>query len=85
MGQRPNAPAPDLGARLAEIQGVRQACQSGDMPRMQELLQGHPDVLDTPDNDERFTYPGSELWSPLHVAAMNGHRRLVSKQRGRPQ
>jgi ankyrin repeat protein len=78
MGQRPNAPAPDLGARLAEIQGVRQACQSGDMPRMQELLQGHPDVLDTPDNDERFTYPGSELWSPLHVAAMNGHRRLVS-------
>lgn len=62
---------------LMEIEKLGKACTNGEIHRVAELLQRHPDVLDSPDRDERFEYPGSNLWSPLYLAAMNGHGELV--------
>ena len=62
---------------LRDIRDLRAACTAGDEARVAELLGRHPGVLDSPDRDERFTCPGSELWSPLYVAAVNGHGNLV--------
>lgn len=68
-------PAPD--PRHEEIKQLAEACKLGDVPQVTELLDRHPDVLDSPDHDERFHYPGSCLWSPLYIAAMHGHEALV--------
>ncbi|MBT5711872.1 sigma-70 family RNA polymerase sigma factor, partial [Candidatus Poribacteria bacterium] len=72
-----NDEMPDLHERLTEVRELREACKRGDAARATVLLQRHPEIQDGPDRDERFTYPGSELWSPLHVAAVNGHEPLV--------
>ncbi len=58
--------------RFAEIKDLARACRGGDLARVTNLLQKHPDVLDGPDRDTRFPYPESQLWSPLGHAAMNG-------------
>lgn len=62
---------------LMEIAELGKACKNGEIRRVAELLYKHPDVLDSPDHDERFEYPSSHLWSPLYLAAMNGHGELV--------
>jgi ankyrin repeat protein len=63
---------------LKEIDELAAACKTGETTRVVELLRKHPDVLDSPDRDERYVYPGSQLWSPLYIAARNGHEELVS-------
>ena len=69
--------APSIHEAYAEIEELAKACQGGDLIRVTNLLQKHPDVLDSPDRDTRFPYPGSQLWAPLYLAAMNGHESLV--------
>ncbi|HXP87731.1 MAG TPA: ankyrin repeat domain-containing protein [Bryobacteraceae bacterium] len=68
-------PQPD--PRFTEIKELVDVCKQGDVERARELLQRHPDVLDSPDRDERFFYPESCLWSPLGLAAWHGHEELV--------
>lgn len=63
--------------RFGEIKELRDVCKQGDVQRARELLQAHPDVLDSPDHDARFYYPESCLWSPLGVSAWQGHEELV--------
>jgi RNA polymerase sigma factor (sigma-70 family) len=63
--------------RFSDIQDLGDACRSGDIARVTNLLQRHPEVLDSPDCDTRFTYPASQIWSPLGLAAMNGHEALA--------
>jgi ankyrin repeat protein len=63
---------------LAEIRAVGERCDAGDVDAVVRLLAKHPDVLDSPDRDCRFPYPGSELWSPLFRAATHGHTALVN-------
>jgi ankyrin repeat protein len=63
--------------RFKEIKELHDVCKRGDIERARHLLQEHPDVLNSPDYDTRFCYPESCLWSPLGVAAWNGHERLV--------
>lgn len=70
-------PVPD--PRFAEIDRLALACRSGDHELALELLARHPEVLDSPDFDERFRYPESRLWSPLHLAALHGHETLVRR------
>jgi ankyrin repeat protein len=70
-------PPPQPDPRFAEIKELHDACKKGDVERARELLQGNPDVLDSPDHDTRFYYPESCLWSPLGVAAHYGHESLV--------
>lgn len=62
---------------LRAVDELASSCKSGLVQRVIELLQMHPNVLDSPDRDERFQYPSSQLWSPLYLAAMNGHEELV--------
>ena len=62
---------------IAEVTELAEACKKGDTKKASELLEKHPDVLDSPDRDERFVYPDSQLWSPLYLAALNGHAELV--------
>jgi ankyrin repeat protein len=62
---------------LEEIDELATACKNGETSQALELLRKHPDVLDSPDRDERYIYPGSRLWSPLYLAAKNGHEELV--------
>src|SRR6185369_17810512 len=64
-------------ARFTEIKELAEVCKRGDLARARELLLRHPDVLNGPDYDTRFFYPESCLWSPLGIAAMNGHEELV--------
>lgn len=64
--------------RFVEVTELGEACRRGDIDRVRELLLKHPDALDSPDRDERFSYPESRLWSPLYMAAMNGHEELVN-------
>jgi ankyrin repeat protein len=63
--------------RFAEIKELADVCKRGDVERTRELLQRHPDVLNSPDYDTRFFYPESCLWSPLGIAAWNGRHELV--------
>src|SRR5215469_497346 len=63
--------------RFAEIKSLAEACKEGRLERVGELLARHPEVLNSPDYDTRFCYPESCLWSPLGLAAMNGHEELV--------
>ena len=63
--------------RFREIKELGDVCKQGDVECARELLQKHPDVLDSPDRDERFFYPESCLWSPLGRAAWHGHEELV--------
>jgi uncharacterized protein len=63
--------------RFAEIKELSAVCKSGDLARMAELLQKHPQVLDSPDYDTRFFYPESCLWSPLLIATMHNREPLV--------
>jgi cytohesin len=63
--------------RFAEIKELAEVCKAGNVERAHELLQKHPDVLNSPDYDTRFFYPESCLWSPLGIAAMNGREELV--------
>jgi ankyrin repeat protein len=70
-------PIPQPDPRFKEIKELGEVCKQGDVERARELLQKHPDVLDTPDRDERFLYPESCLWSPLGLAARHGHEELV--------
>ncbi len=82
-GSTPPAPAtPDPHCCFAEVEEVGEACKKGNITRVTSLLQKHPDVLDSPDRDTRFPYPGSSLWSPLYLAAMNGHEALVKRLLG---
>ncbi len=69
--------APNINAHVADIKTLHEACRNGDVGRVTNLLQKHPEVLDSPDRDTRFPYPESQLWSPLYLAAMNGHGGLV--------
>jgi hypothetical protein len=55
---------------IAEVTELAEACKKGDTKKASELLEKHPDVLDSPDRDERFVYPDSQLWSPLYLAAL---------------
>lgn len=64
-------------ARFAEVNALAEACKHGRLERARELLARHREVLNSPDYDTRFSYPGSCLWSPLGLAAMNGHEELV--------
>lgn len=68
---------PSIHEQIAEIDELSTACKNGDIARVTNLLQKHPDVLDSPDRDTRFPYPGSRLWSPLYLSAMNGQEALV--------
>lgn len=68
-------PQPD--PRFGEIKKLAQVCREGHVERARELLQRHPDVLNSPDHDTRFFYPESCLWSPLGIAAQHGHEELV--------
>src|SRR5215469_9865509 len=63
--------------RFVEIKELHEVCKRGDVKRARELLQAHPDVLNSPDYDTRFYYPESCLWSPLGLAAWRGHEELV--------
>jgi len=72
-----NEGVPNIQEWYAEIQELAEACKRGDIARATALLDKHPDVLDTPDWDERFPYPGSCIWSPLGIAAMHGHEALA--------
>jgi ankyrin repeat protein len=63
--------------RFEEITQLFEACKQGNVERARELLQAHPEVLNSPDHDTRFVYPASCLWSPLGVAAWNGREELV--------
>jgi len=63
--------------RFNEIKELAEVCKQGDVGRVRELLDKHPDVLDSPDYDTRFFYPESCLWSPLGIAAQHGHEQLV--------
>ena len=63
--------------RFREIKELGDVCKRGNVERARELLQKHPDVLDSPDHDTRFPYPESCLWSPLGLAAWPGHEELV--------
>jgi len=63
--------------RFKEIKELADVCKQGDVARVRELLLKHPDVLNSPDYDTRFFYPESCLWSPLGIAAWNGHENLV--------
>lgn len=67
----------DLHDQFAEVKKLGEACKNGDVSRVTDLLQKHPDVVDSPDRDTRFFYPESCLWSPLYLAAMNGHEPVV--------
>jgi ankyrin repeat protein len=62
---------------LEEIDELASACKNGETSKALELLRKHSDVLDSPDRDERYIYPGSRLWSPLYLAAKHGHEELV--------
>jgi cytohesin len=62
---------------LDEVRELGRACERGDVDRVAALLSKHPDVRDSPDFDERFHYPESQLWSPLGKAAMNGQAAVV--------
>jgi ankyrin repeat protein len=68
-------PQPD--PRFAEITELCEACKQGDVERARDLLEAHPEVLDSPDHDTRFFYPASCLWSPLGVAAWHRREELV--------
>ncbi|MBM3262870.1 MAG: sigma-70 family RNA polymerase sigma factor [candidate division Zixibacteria bacterium] len=68
---------PSIHEQYTEIQELAEACRKGDVARTTNLLEKHPETLDGPDRDERFPYPGSCLWSPLYLAAINGHELLV--------
>src|SRR5215467_12488869 len=63
--------------RFKEVKELADVCKQGDVARVRELLLKHPDVLNSPDYDTRFFYPESCLWSPLGIAAWNGHENLV--------
>ena len=63
--------------RFREIKELAEVCKQGNVERARELLQRHPDVLDSPDYDTRFYYPESCLWSPLGLAAWHGREELV--------
>jgi ankyrin repeat protein len=63
--------------RFSEIEALAEACKDGRFECARELLSRHAEVLNSPDYDTRFTYPGSCLWSPLGLAARNGHEELV--------
>ena len=69
---------PSIHEQYADIKQLVEACTNGDIAAVTNLLQKHPDVLDSPDHDTRFPYPESCLWSPLGKAAYSGHERLVS-------
>lgn len=66
-----------IDSRFHEVQELAEVCKAGDLARAAELLLRHPEVLDSPDYDTRFDYPGSCLWSPLGLAASHGHLKLV--------
>jgi hypothetical protein len=68
---------PQTDPRFREIKDLSEISKQGDVERVRELLQRHPDVLNSPDYDTRFFYPESCLWSPLGIAARNGHEPLV--------
>jgi ankyrin repeat protein len=68
---------PQIDPRFAEVKELAAVCKSGDLSRMVELLQEHPQILDSPDYDTRFPYPESCLWSPLFIATMYGREPLV--------
>src|ERR1700733_5811374 len=68
---------PQTDSRFNEIRELADVCKRGNIERVRELLQYHPDVLNSPDYDTRFSYPESCLWSPLGLAAFHGHRELV--------
>jgi ankyrin repeat protein len=70
-------PTVEPDPRFREIKELAEVCKQGDVERAGELLQRHPEVLDSPDYDTRFYYPESCLWSPLGLAAWNGHEELV--------
>lgn len=70
-------PMPQPDPRFKEIKELAEACKQGNIERARELLQRHPDVLNSPDHDTRFFYPESCLWSPLGLAAWHGHEELV--------
>src|SRR5262245_52737469 len=63
--------------RFNEIKELAEVCKKGDVDRVAALLQKHPDVLDSPDEDTRFAYPESCIWSPIGIAARNGQEMLV--------
>ena len=65
--------------RFREIKELAEVCKQGNVERARELLQTHPDVLDSPDYDTRFYYPESCLWSPLGLAAWHGREELVHR------
>src|SRR5947209_7396300 len=73
----PHGTKPAIDARFAEIKELGEACKQGDIRRVTALLEKHPDALDSPDRDARFPYPASCLWSPLGLAARQGHEALV--------
>jgi RNA polymerase sigma factor (sigma-70 family) len=73
----PGAEAPHVLQWVAEVNELHDACTTGDIARVTDLLQQHPVVLDSPDRDTRFPYPASCLWSPLFLAAHHGHEALV--------
>jgi len=70
-------PMSEPDPRFQEIKELHDICKRGDVARARQLLQKHPDVLNSPDYDTRFYYPESCLWSPLGVAAWHGHEPLV--------
>jgi ankyrin repeat protein len=63
--------------RFEEIKELAEVCKKGDLERVKTLLRSHPEVLNSPDLDTRFIYPESCIWSPLGIAANNGHETLV--------
>src|ERR1044071_316715 len=71
-----------IDPRFAEIKQLAEACKTGDTDRVVELLGRHPEVLNSPDQDTRFHYPESCIWSPLSIAAMNGHTPIVERLLG---
>lgn len=78
MAEAGNGGNGDARKLFDEVTELGEACRKGDIGRAAALLQAHPDVLDSPDRDERFVYPESRLWSPLYLAAMHGHEALVA-------
>jgi len=56
-----------IGANQAGRE-IHEAALSGDLKRMNELLKGRPDLLDSKDEDSL---------TPLHCAVANGHKEVV--------
>ncbi|MCG3772488.1 MAG: hypothetical protein JW384_03702 [Nitrosomonadaceae bacterium] len=62
---------------LDEAVQLEEACKRGNVDVVMDLLREFPQLLDSPDHADPYPYKVSHLWSPLYLAAKNGHAPLV--------